>query len=345
MRILPTTIVALATLLVASNALADEPTAPAAKANPAGISDEAKTHFAAGLALLQDPEGEKVEEAYREFRAAYDLSGSPKILGNMGFCAMRLERDGEAIEAYARYLREVPDIDADERAQIVRDLQTLTIGVARLGIQTDKPAVRLIDVRIPVRGQPVTNTYGPVDGKLEVGVRPGHHTITAKLADHEDAVWEFDAFAGSRDRFSFMMRPRVVAPVGGTEARSGNIGPWLVMGIGSAMLVGGTVTGIVALGKTHDIEARCPKDVCPKKGFDLESARSNAKTFVRVTDVLLIGGSVVTLGGVGWLFFGGDKGDKGDKAIPPPAARAGARAVPRAGCGPGGCRAELEVVF
>ena len=64
------------------------------------ISDEARTHFKAGVSLLQDPEGERVEEAYREFKAAYAISKSPKILGNMGFCAMRLERDGEAISRF-----------------------------------------------------------------------------------------------------------------------------------------------------------------------------------------------------------------------------------------------------
>src|SRR6476659_9259610 len=100
MRILRTTLGAIAAMLVASQALADEP-APSmspptatAKATPSGISDEARSHFFAGVALLQDPEGEKVEEAYREFKKAYEISGSPKILGNMGFCAMRLERDG-----------------------------------------------------------------------------------------------------------------------------------------------------------------------------------------------------------------------------------------------------------
>lgn len=108
-------------LAIASHAVqarADDPAAKpampaAAKTTPTGTSEEARSHFAAGVSLLQDPEGEKVEEAYREFRTAYDLSGSPKILGDMGFCAMRLERDGEAIEAYTRYLREVPDIDAE----------------------------------------------------------------------------------------------------------------------------------------------------------------------------------------------------------------------------------------
>jgi hypothetical protein len=335
-------------LLVATHAHADQPAtaAPAApaKSNPAGISEDARKHFAAGVSLLQDPEGEKVEEAYREFKTAYDMSGSPKMLGNMGFCAMRLERDGEAIEAYSRYLREVPDIDADERAQIVRDVQTLTVGLVRLTIEVDKPGVRIQDTRIPVRGERVTNTYGPMTGKLDIGVRPGHHVITAKLPDHDDATWELDAFAGSRDKYTFAMRPRVTsAPVGpaARESSGTNVGPWVVMGIGGAMLLGGAVTGIVALGKTQDIEDKCPGDVCPK-GFDLDSERSSAKTFVRVTDVLLIGGGVVTLGGLGWLLF-----DRGSPKEPAKAsARTGASIpMPAFGCGPDGCRAAVKGVF
>jgi hypothetical protein len=317
----------------------------AAKTTPTGTSEEARSHFAAGVSLLQDPEGEKVEEAYREFRTAYDLSGSPKILGNMGFCAMRLERDGEAIEAYTRYLREVPDIDADERAQIIRDLQTLTIGLARLTIEVDKPGVRIVDVRIPVRGERVTNTYGPITtGKLEIGVRPGHHVFTAKLPDHEDVMWEIDAFAASRDRNAFTMKPRVVATAAGTgEGGHSNAGPIALMSIGGAMLVAGAITGIIALGKTNDIEDKCPQDVCPKS-FDLDGERSSAKTLVRVTDVLLIGGGLVTAGGLGWLLLANRGATEKE---PPKSASVKPRflPIPSAGCGPDGCRASMKVVF
>lgn len=360
MRILSTTLGAALALLVSTYPFAASarggddaaPTGQAGSTTPApsggasGISEEAREHFAAGVTLLQDPEGAKYEEAYREFRTAYEISSSPKILGNMAFCAMKLERDGEAIEAYTRYLREVPDIDAEERAQIVRDVQTLSVGVVRLTIEVDKPGVRIIDVRTPVRGDRITNTYGPVTGKIEIGVRPGHHVITAKLPDHEDAMWELDAFAATRDRYAFTMKPRVVAPAFGQQPQSSsNVGPWIVVGIGGAMLAAGAITGVVALGKTHDIEARCPNDTCPKT-FDLEGERSSAKTFVRITDVLLIGGGVVAAGGLGWLLFGGpSKAEAEPPKAGPAQARRSRPPIPNAGCGPDGCRASLEVVF
>lgn len=302
-RLVLGSVLALSTIRVA--AAADTPAAE--------ISDEAKQHFRAGVTLLQDPEGEKVEEAYREFKTAFDLSGSPKILGNMGFCAMRLERDGEAIDAYSRYLREVPNIDPEERAQIVRDLQTLQVGVVRLTLEFDRPGVSILDERIPIRGARVTNGYGPAQGKLEIGVRPGHHVITAKLPGYEDAVWELEAYAGSRDRHAFTMRepPKPLPPAPPPEKASGpGPGPWILMGSGAALLVAGTVTGVIALGKTNDIEDRCPNDVCPRS-FDLDSERGTAKTFVRVTDVLFIVGGLAVAGGAGWLLFGsGGNGDK-----------------------------------
>jgi hypothetical protein len=279
-----------------------QPSAALAPVAPA-ISDQAKQHFNAGVALLQDPEGEKVEEAYRQFRTAYDLSGSPKILGNMGFCAMRLERDGEAIDAYSRYLREVSDIDAEERAQIVRDLQTLTVGVARITIETNVPGAMILDERVPVRGAHVTNAYGPVNGKLEVGIRPGHHVFTAKLAGREDATWELEAYAGAKEQHAFVLKEPVRTPEPGStvarDDRPSATGPIILTSAGGAMLVAAGITGIVALNKTNDIGDRCPNDDCPRN-FDLEGERSSARTFVGVTDLLLVLGTVAVLGGLYW---------------------------------------------
>lgn len=267
------------------------------------ISEEARLHFKAGVAHLQDPEGTNVEEAYREFKAAYAISASPKILGNIGFCAMKLERDGEAIEAYTRYLRDVQDIDAEERAQIERDLQTLTTGVARVAIDVDVMDARIVDVRVPTRGDRVTNSYGPVHGRLEIGERPGDHQLTVKADGFEDATWEFEARAGHKETHSFAMKKReapvVVAPPASAKRESPSILPVVVMGVGGAMLLTGAITGVVALSKTSTISKACPGDTCPGT-FDLASARSSAKTFVTVTDVLLIGGAVVGGAGLTW---------------------------------------------
>src|SRR5262245_22280826 len=104
--------------------------APAARAADVTITEEARAHFSAGVSFLQYPDGARYEDAYREFSAAYAASPSWKILGNLGLSAMKLERDGEAIDAFAKYLSQGgKDIDRDERAQVERDLKTLQAGV------------------------------------------------------------------------------------------------------------------------------------------------------------------------------------------------------------------------
>src|SRR6185436_89604 len=85
--------------------------APARAADPP-VSEEARMHFTAGVNLLRDPDGARYEEAYREFKAAYAASPNYKILGNLGLCAMKLERDGEAIESYSSYLTHASELDA-----------------------------------------------------------------------------------------------------------------------------------------------------------------------------------------------------------------------------------------
>ena len=96
---------ATSTALVVTLAMASLPTAAFADVQ---ITEEARQHFKAGVNLLNDPDGPRYEEAYREFKAAYAASASYKILGNLGLCAMKLERDGEAIDAYEKYLAEGP---------------------------------------------------------------------------------------------------------------------------------------------------------------------------------------------------------------------------------------------
>lgn len=298
-----------AVLAIAAIAPRARAQAPGDKAAAADITEDARKHFKAGVAFLQDPDGARYEEAYAEFKAAYAASPSPKILGNLGLCAMKLERDGEAIDAYSRYLREVSDIDPDERAQIVQDLQTLQVSVARLTITVDQPNATILDRRIAVRGDKVTNVY-PVSGnKLEIGVRPGHHEITARLDGFEDAAWEVDAYGGARESHAFTLKPRsaaVSAPPGApgpaspeADSSGRSAAPLVIAGVGGAMVLAGTITGVMALRKESDIEKSCPNDACPAS-FDLAGERSSAKTLVGTTDVMLLGGAVLAVGGLAW---------------------------------------------
>jgi hypothetical protein len=299
--------------------------------------DAAREHFKAGVRHLQDPDGARYEDAYREFRAAYAASPNPKILGNIGFCAMKLERDGEAVDAYTRYLAEVSDIDPEEREQIPKDLQTMRSGLVRVTvtIKGSSGPVSVVDTRTPVTGAPVVNAYGPVEKEMVIGLRPGRHTLRAKSQSGEESSWELDATPGSKVShvFDLTPAPKTKGPTGGGYVRMeeppSRAVPWVVTVTGGALLVSSAVTGLVAMDKLSRLESRCPNDTCPA-GSGLESERASIKRMTRVTDILLVGGAVVTTTGVVWLLLSGG-------SHPPSDAKDTALARPDLSCSTVGC--------
>jgi hypothetical protein len=253
------------------------------------INDDARAHFAAGVNLLQDPDGARYEEAYAEFKTAYAASPSWKILGNLGISAMKLERDGEAIEAYKKYLSEGgKQIEAGERAQFQRDLATLEAGVVRLTLDSDPPGARIEDERFPASRNAIRNEYA-VNGVAQIGVHAGRHRFTAKLPGHADAVWEVTLSPRQQESHSFKLTEIVapapaaapppaaapapaIAPVDTTRAKGTNgvrIGAYVALGIGVVGLGAGTIFGLSAKSKyaqandiTNDSESCPPSGPC-----------------------------------------------------------------------------------
>jgi len=68
-RFLPALLLALAVGGASTSAFADD----------VQVTPEAREKFKAGVALLQDPDGARYEEAYFAFKAAYAISPSPNI--------------------------------------------------------------------------------------------------------------------------------------------------------------------------------------------------------------------------------------------------------------------------
>jgi hypothetical protein len=231
------------------------------------ITEKARAHFRAGVNYMQDPDGARYEEAYREFRAAYAESASWKILGNLGISAMKLERDGEAIDAFKKYLAEGGDqVAPDERKQFERDLQTLEASVVTIKMVSQPPGAAFIDERIPVSGAPIANSYEASNEWVTAGIRPGHHRVTAKLAGYEDTKWEFDARPGETQEHVFeMKKPEPVVaqpgaaaggPVAGARQTTRPIPTVVYIGAAAtgALAIGAGVVGVLAMGKKSEFD-------------------------------------------------------------------------------------------
>jgi hypothetical protein len=188
--------------------------AQTAFAQEAQVSEKARQHFKTGVAYLTDPDGARYEEAYREFKAAYADSPSWKILGNLGITSMKLERDGEAVDAFQKYLQGGgSQIDPAERAQMERDLMTTQSGLVWVTVKADPPNAYIVDERTPLSGRPIANRYDlAADGMVKVGVRRGHHKMVAKLDGFQDNAWEFDAEPGADQTHEYKLERPTVAP-------------------------------------------------------------------------------------------------------------------------------------
>jgi hypothetical protein len=244
------------------------------------ISEEARAHFKAGVNLLEDPDGARYEEAYREFKAAYQASPSWKILGNLGICAYRLERDGEALTAFEKYLQEgKKEIEAGERAQVERDAQTVRAGLVRVSLSSDPPGAAVSDERIPISGNSIRNPYPALAAPTELGVRAGRHRFVASLPGRPDSVWEVDLEPGQKVEHVFAFGAPVTAPPANAPAPSppppstgaqldsshGNsLRTWsyVSLGVGVVGLGVGTAFALGAKGNYDDANEYCPESPC-----------------------------------------------------------------------------------
>jgi hypothetical protein len=284
---------------------ADEP-APAAAPPPSDeVMAEARKQFQAGVNLLDDPDGARYEDAYHAFRKAYELSRSPKVLGNIGFCALKLERDGEAIDAYTTYLREARDVEERERAQIDRDLATLNSTAARFKVIVKKPGTSfvVVDTRAQTRGAAVVNAYPFNGSETTLRVRPGRHSFVVKSDDLESVPYDVTIEPASGAFHEFSFPPPATATTYEVSRTSPSYAGPVVLGVlGLAGIGTGVVTGLMAKAKTRSIESRCPGDVCPST-YDFSSDRSAAKSLGTVADAAFIGGGVVLGGAILWALF------------------------------------------
>jgi hypothetical protein len=275
------------------------------------VSPEARRHFNLGVAFIRDPDGARYDDAYREFAEAYRISPSWKILGNLALCALKIERNGEAIEAYERYVAEGgKEIDDVERTQVLKDVALLraSSGTVDVGISPATEAT-LTDQRSRSSGQ-VNNIYKiGAPGRLSLVVQAGHHVFTVSVAGKEQR-WEIDVVAGGSAEHTFRaaeMKPAIApaapasSPAEGSTSSPLRTAGIVVGAVGGLSLLGGVVTGLMAKSKLSSVEGACVADHCPPaKKSDADAAESLATT----TNVLWIGGGVLLGAGAAMYLLG-----------------------------------------
>lgn len=233
--------------------------------------DEARRHFR--LAEAHYANG-SFEEAAREFEEAYRLSQRPQLLYNL-YLAYRDAADLErAADALRRYLALVPDA---EGASMLRGrLAALERTIA------ERPAVESSTSGTGAGGAAGSGRTEGAAGRPETeSAAGGGSSATSSSAT---------STAGATGAPS-------TASAGTTSGGEASPVPWIVGGVGVAIVIAGAVTGGLALAAQGDLESTCPDRACPA-GYDFEGQASTGRTLAITTDVLLVTGAVAVGTGI-----------------------------------------------
>src|SRR5690606_10555708 len=178
---------------------------------------------------------------YGQFKAAHADSPYWKILGNLGLCAMQLERYGEAIEAFSGYLEGGgTELSAEDRAQFQRDLETLKASVATAVLE-GPAGTEIEDTRRSNEGRDIRNYYViPESGTLTIGVRPGRHEFAATSEHSKLGLWSTRIEAQTSVEHTFSSRPAEPDPMQEAEPvkkdSSTRIPAYAALGVGAVGL-------------------------------------------------------------------------------------------------------------
>jgi hypothetical protein len=250
-------------------------TASAQSSEPSEATrEQARTLAAQGYDALQRKDYAAAEDLFRRANA---LVHAPTIVVDHARALVGLGRLVEAHERYELVLREgmpanVPWSWQRAAADAERELAEIKPRLAWLTVRVrgpSKPKVEVDDKDVPLAALGVRRATDP--GAHTIKARAsgyGAKELSVTLAEGEskelDVQLELENDAGSRAELEEEL------PEEGARARAGavhassttNTLAYVLLGIGGAGLITGTVTGVLALGVRSDLNKQCVNRVC-----------------------------------------------------------------------------------
>ncbi len=289
-----------------------------AECGPSDDETKGKERASQGIEYIKQ---ENYPAALDAFQEAHRLYPKPALLYNIAMCQKALYRYVEAIATFKRFLEEgggmiKPDMRRDAEAAIAQLkplVGRLRIADAPVGIkvliddrevertQFDEPllldpgvhTVRVIkEGYVPLRTtvQVASNAEVTISAELEPTVTESQTAVppatVARPAPPTDA-------------------PREAEPESLPSTASRRVGlktaGWLAAAVGAGTLIGGVVTGVMALGLNAELKEECGDGLCTEenRGGDLDRRDTLAVT----TNVMLTVGGTLAVAGGALLFF------------------------------------------
>jgi hypothetical protein len=236
--------------------------------------------------------------ALAEFRRAYALAPSFRILVNVGLALVALADPSSAVEAFTQYLQDGAEkIPAERRQQVQAELTRLSSQLALLDIDVEQAGAELsVDGELLGRG--------PISRQLRLN--PGRHTASVRSPDGTLRTQSVSIGRGQEQHLRFSgsdaagapPAPTPQSPAGAPPASKPHeprpVAPYIAWGATGALGVAAGVTGVLALGAHAD-----QRDLKLRRGVshaDLAAAADRVQTRALASDLLF--GATALMAGV-----------------------------------------------
>lgn len=292
------------------------PTARGQTPTPEGAASskmpEAQQRFHRGIELYKDGD---LAAAQVEFKRAYELAPSYKILYNLGQVAYQRHDYATALRTLRQYLGESDDaIPAERQHEVARDIADLQQRVGKLEIDGgEEGAEVLID----------DNLKGTTPLRTPIAVNSGLRKVDLVSRGGERRTRVIDVAGGELTRVSFprltlRSEPAAAAPVSlrrsdpakpppvaapavpsivfapdRAAARPRSSGfPWKSWTFTGLLAGGAAATGAIAWSSKRDLDSQL--SMFPANDVEIDYDRRRARGFALATDGLLIGTAIMT---------------------------------------------------
>ena len=286
-------------------------------------SAKAAARFQQGVELYREG---SYEGALAEFRKAYQISPSYRVLYNIAQAQYALHDFVGAYRSLVQYLGEGGgEIAADRRAQVDEMSARLAERIAHLEISTNVTGadIRVDDVSVgtsPLPG-PVPVNVGPRRVRaVKVGAPVAARMLTVAGKEHMRVDLHIDEPVAASARVESGAAPRsplptTIAPTGALVLRAeaptapSRAGLMVSLSTTAVLAVATGVCGYLALGAQKDLKNQL--NVYPNTKARIEDARTKSKNYGYVTDAL--GAATIISGGMA-LYFALSHGGAPQKA-------------------------------
>ncbi len=299
--------------------------ATATAATDVSAGDDAIAAFERGKALFNE---EKYDEAAAAFRKANELRPSWKMLFNIGQCEAAAKRHGLALQSFETYLSKGgDDIPPDRRQVVIAEVERLRkiVGYVKViapdGARVYLDGVELgttplymefpVAVGVPhvitavLSGKELPSETVQVTGGKTANVEIKHTTAGATPASATASSDETEPVAEPPEPAEASTTPGEEVDEAAGKKSKLRVWGWTSAGVGAALLIGGSVTGGVALSKNGEIDENCPSGNCPPEYEDTLKSRD---TLATTTNILLgVGGAAMVTGVVLLIVSRGDE--------------------------------------